>query len=132
MDVEPDTQPRPNLRQFYRVEYPLRDRPTFRTTTWKGAVLDVSESGFRVRVTRWPEPDMPLAAGASVRGAILFTESGPMMVQGHVVRHDGEVMAVQLEGGVVSFATILREQRWLRARHPWWRGVGGDEGDGVR
>ncbi len=119
MDAEPTTQPRENLRRHYRVEYPARDRPAFRAATWQGSIIDVSESGMRVRITQWPGPDEVLATGATVGGAILFKESGPTMVRGLIVRFDGDVLAVRLDDVGVPYATILREQRWLRARHPW-------------
>lgn len=116
-----------NLRAYYRIEFPLGDRPWFLVGDRLFPVLDCSERGLHVQVEEAlrPEVDEP------VRGTVRFPNGEEKTVEGFVLRHTPEGVAVALPGPGLSFGTMLRLQIYLRRRH-WLAEWGPDAPDGPR
>ncbi|NIP92153.1 MAG: PilZ domain-containing protein [Akkermansiaceae bacterium] len=102
----------PRERAYYRVEYPIQERPAFVVDEVEMAVHDLSEHG--VRFTR--HPHLRLAEGETVSGLIRFRDRGELHVEGRVVWVRGDMAALELQVPV-PFGTILDEQRYLRNRY---------------
>lgn len=96
-------------RRSYRVRYPLELRPRL---DWAGvptAIVDISESGIRF-LNRGGIGGV----GEVLRGVVRFRCGTVAQISGRVVRVSSEETAVNLLRDL-SFSTILREQRELRA-----------------
>lgn len=102
----------PRERAYYRVEYPIQERPALVVGEVEMAVHDVSEHG--VRFAR--HPDLRLSEGDAVSGLIRFRDRGELQVEGQVVWIRGPLAALEL-AVPVPFGTILDEQRHLRDRY---------------
>ena len=102
-------------RAFYRVEYPIQERPLLILEgqhSKRLSVVDVSEHGFRFAI----EPDLELAVGDVIKGNIQFRGRAQLSVQGEVVWILAKSAAVRLEVPI-PFGMILDEQRYLRSRY---------------
>ena len=102
-------------RAFYRVEYPIQERPDL---TLEGhpdkpmSVFDVSEHGIRFA----PRPDVELDVGDRVEGRLAFRGRATIDVAGEVVWAQNRSAALRLDR-TIPFGTILDEQRYLRSRY---------------
>lgn len=108
MDAQPQT------RSYYRVEYPLAERPHFLAGNRILQVLDCSEVGFRYDCAGYEPPTV----GSEVVGRIRFRRGRQFPVHGQVVRVMGTEVVVLFEQDRIPLATIYDEQRYLRARYP--------------
>jgi hypothetical protein len=99
-------------RAFYRVQYPLRERPTFSMEGVDLPVVDVSELGIRLSADcAWEVEE-----GDVLEGTIRFRDRGERRVEGEVVWKRGTILALCLRVPI-PFGVILREQRYLRKRY---------------
>jgi hypothetical protein len=100
-----------NRREYYRIPYPVTERPRLVLGTAIHEVLDCSETGIRF------EADDPasLQVGAPVQGRLRLRCGADLRVQGEVLRQDGEVVTASLDAAGVPLGTILKEQYHLRA-----------------
>lgn len=96
-------------RGSYRVRYPMELRPQLTLGGEAAAIVDISESGLR-----FLRPRGPCGVGETLRGVVQLRCGTVAQISGRVVRLAGAEAAVRLEPGI-SFSTILREQRELRA-----------------
>lgn len=116
------TPPRPqeveNRRQYYRVEYPVVDRPQFASGALHGLVSDCSETGVRVELGPVPA-DVTVQVGDRMGGTVRFRSGASVDVAGEVVRFGDGLLIVRLDRQRIPFAQILREQWWLRRKYPW-------------
>jgi hypothetical protein len=102
-------------RRHYRIQYPLRARPSFVSGGITVEVVDCSESGLRYeRAENDPRP----AVGSEFRGVIHFPTGDQLEVEGVIARVDKRTVAVRLVGSGIPYATILKEQRYLRRHYP--------------
>ena len=102
-----------NTRAFYRVDYPVRERPVLHTKDDALDVIECSESGLSYALHRGV--DRPLV-GASITGIVRFGDRAEATVEGVVVRVDDHSAALRLTRRTIPFAIILGEQKYLR-RH---------------
>jgi PilZ domain len=100
-------------RAYYRIVYPLRDRPRLELGGRQHEVVDCSEGGLRFQLTSGAPPEL----GAPVRAVVRFHEGQEVAVEGAVVRVQGGHVALRLARGI-PLAVILAEQRYLRAHYP--------------
>ena len=99
-----------NQRSYYRVEYPLRECPSFISDESKEyRVLDISEKGMRLQKNENPT----LEVGSVLKGTITLHTSGKADVTGKVVRDTEECIAVLLRVGI-PFSQIVNEQQYLQ------------------
>lgn len=99
-------------RAFYRVQYPLRERPTFVTEGMELLVWDVSEFGLRFAAA----PRLEIEKGDVIKGVIRFKNRGERSVEGEVVWKEGPIAALCLRVPI-PYVTVLNEQRYLRRRY---------------
>lgn len=107
-----------NRRGFYRVQYPLPARPRLLLDS-PGAVhavcevIECSERGLRFQTpTQWMLP-----VGSTVSGTMSFARGPSVRVAGSVVRMQQDEVAILLNRQAIPLATVLDEQRWLRANY---------------
>ena len=100
-------------RSFYRIQYPLPERPVLLAEGQSFPVIDCSEHGLRyIR----PLPN-PLEVGHVVRGVLTFKRGAQTVVEGEVVRIQGDQVAVHLNITPIPMGMIMHEQRYLRMRY---------------
>lgn len=110
MDVE-------NRRGSYRIQFPADARPRLLLDSPGSVhpvceVIECSERGLRFHVpTRWLLP-----VGTAVSGRVLFPRGAEARVAGTVVRMQQDEVALMLGREGIPLATIIDEQRYLRAR----------------
>jgi len=99
-------------RAFYRVEYPIQERPNLVIDGAELSVLDVSEYGIRFLT----DAGFPIKIGDVLDGVLQFRGRAEEAVEGEVVWIRAKTAALRLEVPV-PFGTILSEQRYLRSRY---------------
>jgi hypothetical protein len=105
-------------RAFYRIRFPISERPRLQIADASHDVVDCSEAGVRYLIGSGPLPDI----GAEVAGTVMFTREGPLDVAGKVVRVQGRTVALHLDRAGIPLAVIMAEQRYLRLHYPMFDG----------
>lgn len=100
-------------RSFYRIQYPLPERPVLLAEGQAFPVVDCSEHGLRY-IRRVPNP---LDVGDIVRGVLTFKRGTQTVVEGEVVRIQNDQIAVHLNITPIPMGLIFSEQRYLRTRY---------------
>jgi hypothetical protein len=103
----------PFERSFYRIQYPFGERPRLLLDGQSYSVVDCSELGLRYV---HPSPSS-VEVGHVVRGVLTFHRGAQVVVEGEVVRIQGDQVAVHLSVTPVPLGLILDEQRHLRANY---------------
>lgn len=104
----------PIERSYYRIQYPLTERPVLMLEGRQYPVIDCSEHGLRfVRSLT-----APLEVGDRVHGVLRFKRGAETEVEGDVVRVQGEHAALHLKVSGIPLSIILDEQRYLRTHYP--------------
>ena len=101
-------------RSYYRIHYPLKERPVLELETGVHDVVDCSEAGLRYVARGAGVPDI----GAQIRGTLRFRRGAAFEVGGTVVRLQEGTVAVHLLRARIPLAAILDEQRYLRKHYP--------------
>ena len=102
-------------RRHYRLRYPLRLRPSLEVAGLRAAVIDISEGGIRIL----NEAGLRVVLGESFNAALKLRSGEAACLSGCVIRIGQGEVAVSFGRGL-SFASILREQRAIRAHHRYW------------
>ena len=105
----------PNKRGYYRIEYPIGDRPLVVADDHGLEIIDCSESGLRYALPDTkPRPEV----GSDFAGSIRFREATENVeVIGVVARVYGPSVAVRFTAKTIPFSVILAEQRRLRRQY---------------
>jgi PilZ domain len=103
----------PHERAHFRIEYPIRERPTFYIGGVPHQVADCSERGLRFLLTG-PAPEI----GERISGKLRFTRGSEMVLEGEVVRLHEQSAGLKLIGPGIPMRTIFDEQRFIRKRYP--------------
>ncbi|MBE9528302.1 MAG: PilZ domain-containing protein [Proteobacteria bacterium] len=99
-----------NQRNFYRIEYPVIERPRFISDDKKEyEVLDISEKGMRLLKNE----DAPLETGSTLQGSVKLHTAGKVNVVGKIIRDTEDSLAVMLHVGI-QFSLIINEQQYLQ------------------
>lgn len=114
--------PHRNQRAFYRIPFPVWERPRLVIGNEICEVVDCSERGVLYRPSTALHPQI----GAAVSGTLRFPSGTAVPVAGTVVRAAEAEVAVHLGGEGIPFSIILREQLQLR-RHAHQRRTAGSE-----
>jgi hypothetical protein len=102
------TQSERNRRRYFRLQYPLSDRPSLSLDGHAFEVSELSEGGLKLFL----DGDYRFYAGQSIEGIITFHDESVTIVRGVVSRaSDVEVVVVNLEG--ISFNRMVIEQQQL-------------------
>jgi hypothetical protein len=99
-------------RAFFRINYPLVERPAFEVGRFIYEVVDCSELGLRYEIRDRRVPML----GAQLAGKIVFRRGQEVQVAGEVIRSSGGFVVLQLDAPGVTFHEMLAEQRYLRAK----------------
>jgi hypothetical protein len=99
-------------RAYYRVTYPLMERPTFEVEGGRFEVVECSERGLRYQVANSGPP----AIAAELKGTIEFRRGGKTDVAGQVIRSQGGEVVLILDKRGIPFADVLLEQQYLRSK----------------
>jgi hypothetical protein len=104
----------PVERSYYRINYPLTERPMLVLEGRQYPVIDCSEHGLRfVRSL-----SVPLEVGDRVQGLLKFRRGAEADVEGDVVRVQADHAALHLKVAGIPLSIILDEQRYLRVHYP--------------
>ncbi len=107
-----------NRREFYRIAYPVVDRPAFTAGAVRGRVIDCSQTGARVSVDLLPE-DVTITVGERMTATLRLFSGAVVEVGGEAVRWDGRTLVLRFDRRGIPFRDILREQWTLRQKYPW-------------
>jgi len=102
----------PNQRGHFRVDYPLKYRPSLVVGDRALRVIDCSESGLQYIV---PESDPVPEIGDTIAGTLRFRGGEEVEIEGVLAWLKDRRAAVRFEGLQIPFSSILREQHYLRA-----------------
>ena len=105
-----------STRAYFRVGYPLAERPRLILGDAIHQVLDCSEGGFRFHSAGFPA----LEVGSTIEGRIRFRRGAQVTVQGRVVWTQKGQVAVILTESRIPLSIIYDEQRYLRKHYPMW------------
>ena len=100
-------------RGFYRLEYPVTERPTVRYKGRDYKVSEASEGGIKILLDRHCE----IHARQLFAGVVRFKDGGIAPVVGVVLRSDEREMIVKFTKGI-SFNRMMAEQMRIRKKYP--------------
>lgn len=103
-----DSKPVMYDRKFYRLSYPLTDRPTMTVGGIKYEVSDLSEEGVKFFV----KGDDPIKKLSRLEGHLDFGGRSRLLVQGEVLRVTDTEMIIKLDEHL-PLPLIMSEQRYL-------------------
>lgn len=101
-------------REYFRVGYPLAERPQLVLKDAVHQVLDCSEAGFRFYIGEFETPNI----GSMLEGRIRFRRGQSIPVRGRVVWAERGQVAVSLTDARIPLSIIYDEQRYLRKHYP--------------
>ena len=96
-------------RTHFRVEYPIKARPQFEIKNLKFSIINLSESGVLFSLKKG---EGRVTVGRRMRGVITFKDNEKHLIEGKIIRHAGETVAIHLTQGI-PLQRIMKEQRWL-------------------
>ncbi len=100
-------------RDFYRVTYPMRERPVLVLQDDEWPIYDLSETGLRYEVATGDLPEV----GEEIYGEVRFQRGDRTLIAGEVMRIEGRRIALRLEPPGVPFRVLLEEQQFLRTKY---------------
>lgn len=107
----------PFQREYYRILYPLQERPRLLLQEEAYEVIDCSERGLRYFVPKGPLPEI----GATVHGQLRFRRGAALNIQGAVVRIQDDEVAIHFPTAQIPLSILFDEQRYLRINYPMWQ-----------
>jgi len=102
-----------STRQFFRLRYPVRERPRLRILAETFTVIDTSESGLLFFSSALPKFDLDL----EVSGQLVFQDGQRIKIRGKVVRRNKNHYAMALEDGI-PLTKMMAEHLALLAKYP--------------
>ncbi len=103
-------------RAYYRIEYPIFERPWFDIGGRIHDVVDCSEAGLRYRLAG--AAGGPPKIGDTISGQLRFRRGEQVEVAGRVVRvQDGQI-ALNLDPPGIPLKIIFDEQRFILKKYP--------------
>ena len=103
--------PPESRRAWYRIVYPLTERPTLEIGRTLHDVIDCSERGVRYEINHQRVPQV----GNPVAGVLHLSRGENVQIEGVVLRVARGVVAVGLNPPL-AFAQVMAEQRYLRSK----------------
>jgi hypothetical protein len=95
-------------REYYRVQYPLADRPVLSAKTGRFEVIDVSEYGVRFKL----DAEHHFEPGMSLIARIRFADGHEYECCGEVLRCDADMVSAKLLKPI-PMQRILSESAYL-------------------
>ena len=102
-----------SARDFYRVIYPMHERPVLVLQDDEWPVFDLSETGIRYEVATGDLPEV----GEEIYGEVRFQRGDRTLIAAEVVRIEGRRVALRMEQPGVPFRILLEEQQFLRSKY---------------
>jgi len=102
-------------RRFYRIKYPLIERPTITVDKKEYKVIDISEGGVK-----FFSPVTSFKVSEYIKGLIKFHDGEVMPVEGHVLRLQNKRVIILLDRKI-PLQRILKEQRYLIKKYAGFR-----------
>jgi hypothetical protein len=97
-------------RQFYRIEYPITDRPTLiLKETDNYEIVDICEGGIKFFYQKG-QSFLPFQA---IKGKVKFHDDEVEEIEGKVLRMTEEIVIIQLTKKI-SYKRIVKEQLYFR------------------
>ena len=103
-------------RAYFRISYPLAERPQFILGDAVHQVIDCAEAGFRFHMGGFEIPELGTTLGARIR----LRRGATVDVRARVVWTSSDEVAVALTDSRIPLAIIYDEQRYLRKHYPMW------------
>ncbi|MEH0690421.1 PilZ domain-containing protein [Vibrio cholerae] len=100
-------------RQYYRLKYPRRARPSVRFSDERFHVTEVSEGGIRVVMNNFTS----VYKGLSLAGILDLHCDNQVAIEGAVLRIDGGEVVLKLKKGP-TFKHMVQEQRHIKNTYP--------------
>lgn len=101
-------------REYYRLDFPPKERPALLVGSLSMPVIEVSERGLRYE----PAPGHAPAIGERLEGIVRLRRAGEVEISGTVSRTQGSTLVLILDGAGLPYAAILEEQRYLMRQYP--------------
>ncbi len=101
-------------REYFRIGYPLAERPQLIVGDAVHQVLDCCEAGFRYYLAEFELPEV----GSTIEGRIRFRRGPNVGIRGRVVWAERGQVAVALTDARIPLSIIYDEQRYLRKHYP--------------
>jgi len=102
-------------RRYYRIKYPLIERPVITVDKKEYKVIDISEGGVK-----FFSPVKTFNIGEYINGSIKFHDGEVLEVEGHVLRLQNKRVIILLDRGI-TLQRILKEQRFLIKKYVGFR-----------
>ncbi len=99
-------------RAFFRLRYPITERPRMQMLTRQYVVTEISEGGIRLRPTVLA--DFPV--GSELNAVLAFHDGESLTVNGTVYRHSGDEVVIRLPKGIPE-SRIFAEQRYILKKY---------------
>jgi hypothetical protein len=103
-------------RAYYRVVYPLRQRPTLIVGSTAHSVVDLCEQGIRYLFADSSVPRV----GDELRGRLVLPSGVELEIAGKVIRVTPPDAAANLTKGI-PFGVMMEEQLYLQQRLASWQ-----------
>ncbi|MEL6109351.1 MAG: PilZ domain-containing protein [Planctomycetota bacterium] len=94
-------------RQYYRLRYPAGRRPAVWIEDGEYELVELSEQGARIAC-----PDGPFEIGATLTGAVLFSDGENVPFEGNVLRRENTELVIKIEIGITP-RRVVAEQRLI-------------------
>ncbi len=101
-------------RAYFRLRYPEKDRPRFRSGAEAFVVTELSEGGMRLHLA---DPHHQWSGPASIDGRLRLASGDELEVSGEFLREADDEVVFQLQRGV-DLRTMLEEQKYLVRKYP--------------
>jgi hypothetical protein len=79
-------------REYFRVEYPIVERPVFSLTAGRFDVMDISEFGIKFYITVAHD----FSPGQIIGGKVKFNDGRVLDIEGEILRCDDHSVSVRL------------------------------------
>ena len=100
-------------RQFFRVIYPIVERPKVIVAGKSYKIIDLSEGGLKIYVK--PQP-VSLKVDAIIVGKVFFADGVSQEFTGKILRTHEDFIVVRTSVGI-SLQRIMNEQRFLIGKY---------------
>lgn len=102
-----------DLRQHYRIRYPIHERPVFECLGKKYPIIDISEKGLAIQIMR---TDGIAQSKVDLTGRVAFKCGDIITISGKILRAAPDSVIIVLKQGV-PFATVMKEQRLILQKY---------------
>jgi hypothetical protein len=103
-------------RQYHRIRYPLRERPTLLLDGKSYPVIDISARGLRFLASGQSLPP----SGTPFEGILSFRRGVHINLKARVARIQDQEVVLYFPDQEIPFTVLMAEQRYLHSHYPMW------------